>query len=58
MTVLSQLSVYACVCVYPRVCPHQSFIWHDAGKVDHLQMRRLRDQRVWRQRDDMVAYPC
>lgn len=43
-----------CACV----CPYQPFAGHDAGKVDHLQMGRLRDQRVWWQRDDVVAYPC
>lgn len=37
--------------------PYQSFTWHDAGQVDHFQMGRLRDQRVRRQRDDVVAYP-
>lgn len=33
-------------CVHLQRGPHQAFVWHDAGKVDHLQMGRLRDQRV------------
>lgn len=37
--------------------PYQSFTGHDAGQVDDLQVSRLRDQRVWRQGDDVVAYP-
>lgn len=45
-------------CAHAQVCPYQPFTGHDAGKVDHLQVGRLRDQRVRRQRDDVVAYPC
>lgn len=39
-------------------CPYQSFTGHNAGQVDDLQVSRLRDQRVRRQGDDVVAYPC
>ncbi|TNN33937.1 hypothetical protein EYF80_055906 [Liparis tanakae] len=35
----------------------QPFTGHDAGEVDHLQVGGLGDERVRRQRDDVVAYP-
>lgn len=44
-------------CESISMCPYQPFAGRDAGKMDDLQVSRLRDQRVRRQGDNVITYP-